>query len=113
MNSQTNAAEGQLENACQRFNQFFEKLAGSYSDLQNKVAQLSNEQTEARNKRLLEMAKKEVLANRLACLFGAIPAGIVMPDSEALASVFSSKLSCAEADGMLPGKLTDGSEVAL
>jgi hypothetical protein len=109
MNSQINTAEGQLENACQLFNQFSEKLADSYSDLENKVAQLPNERTETRNKRLLGMAKKEVLANRLACLLGAIPAGTVMPDSEVLASVFSSKLSCAEEKPLL----TDGPEVAL
>lgn len=82
MNKQINSAGEQLENAFQLFNQFSEKLAGSYSDLENHVAQLSKELAQVRNERLIQLAEKEVLAKRLEGLLDALPAGIVVLDAD-------------------------------
>ena len=41
MNSKSNAASEQLENAFELFNQFSEKLAGSYGDLESHVTRLT------------------------------------------------------------------------
>ena len=71
----------QLENAFELFNQFSEKLAGSYSDLESHVASLTKELADARNERLIELAEKEVLAKRLEGLLDALPAGIVVLDA--------------------------------
>lgn len=82
MNNQSNAAGEQLENAFQLFNQFSEKLAGSYSVLESHVTQLSKELAEARSERLIQLAEKEVLAIRLEGLLDALPAGIVVLDAD-------------------------------
>jgi two-component system sensor histidine kinase FlrB len=82
MNSQSNAASEQLENAFELFNQFSEKLAGSYGDLESHVTRLTKELAEARSERLIELAEKEVLAKRLEGLLDALPAGIVVLDAE-------------------------------
>ena len=81
MNSQINAASEQLENAFELFNQFSEKLAGSYGDLETHVTSLTKELAEARSERLVELAEKEVLAKRLEGLLDALPAGIVVLDA--------------------------------
>jgi len=82
MNSQMNGAGEQLESAFDLFNQFSEKLADSYGDLESHVTRLTKELAEARNQRLIQLAEKEVLANRLEGLLDALPAGIVVLDSE-------------------------------
>ncbi len=82
MNNQINAAGEQLEDAFQIFNQFSEKLADSYSGLESQIVQLTKELAEARSERLIQLAEKEVLAKSLASLFDALPAGIVVLDSE-------------------------------
>ena len=82
MNSKSNAASEQLENAFELFNQFSEKLAGSYGDLESHVTRLTKELAEARSERLIELAEKEVLAKRLEGLLDALPAGIVVLDAE-------------------------------
>ena len=81
MNSQINGAGKQLESAFQLFNQYSEKLADSYADLESHVSQLSEELAEARNERLIQLAEKEVLAKRLEGLLDALPAGIVVLDA--------------------------------
>ena len=82
MSSQINAASEQLENAFELFNQFSEKLAGSYGDLESHVTRLSKELAEARSERLIQLAEKEVLAKRLEGLLDALPAGIVVLDAD-------------------------------
>ena len=82
MNSQMNKASEQLENAFELFNQFSEKLAGSYGDLESHVTQLTKELEEARSERLIQLAEKEVLAKRLEGLLDALPAGIVVLDAD-------------------------------
>jgi len=81
MYSQINEAGEQLENAFQLFNQFSEKLADSYSDLEQQVTRLTQELAKERSKRLIQLAEKEVLAKRLETLFDALPAGVVLLDS--------------------------------
>ncbi len=81
MNNQINLAGEQLEDAFELFNQFSAKLADSYGDLESHVARLTKELAEARNERLVQLAEKEVLANRLESLLDALPAGIVVLDS--------------------------------
>ena len=82
MNSQIAGAEKQLEDAFQVFNQFSEKLANSYSGLESHVARLTKELAQERDERLLQLAEKELLAKRLEGLLDALPAGIVVIDSE-------------------------------
>jgi len=82
MNSQITGAEQQLESAFQLFNQFSEKLADSYGGLESHVAELSKQLTEERSERLIQLAEKEQLANRLEGLLDALPAGVVVLDSE-------------------------------
>ena len=81
MYSQISEAGEQLENAFQLFNQFSEKLADSYGDLEQQVTQLSRELAKERSKRLVELAEKEKLAKRLESLFDALPAGVVVLDA--------------------------------
>ena len=81
MNNQINEAGEQLENAFQLFNQFSEKLADSYSDLEEQVTRLTEELARERSKRLIQLAEKELLAKRLESLFDALPAGVVVLDS--------------------------------
>ena len=52
MNGQMNTASQQLENAFEIFNQYSEKLAGSYGDLESHVTRLTKELAEARSERL-------------------------------------------------------------
>lgn len=82
MNNTNDKAVEQLENAFQLFNQYSEKLAGSYEDLEGHVAQLTDELANERDERLTQLAEKELLARRLETLLDALPAGIVVLDSE-------------------------------
>ena len=81
---QRNVAEEQLESAFQLFNQYSEKLTDSYGFLERHVARLTKELADEREERLLQLAEKDLLAKRLECLLNAIPAGIVVLDSEGL-----------------------------
>lgn len=74
----------QLEDAFQVFNQVSEQLADSYQQLQQQVLQLNNELASARDERLIQLAEKERLANRLSQLLDALPAGVVVLDGEGL-----------------------------
>ncbi len=82
LTAETQAPEKQLEDAFELFNQFSEKLASSYSDLESQVAQLTKELAQARSERLIQLAEKEVLAVRLEGLLDALPAGIVVLDEK-------------------------------
>lgn len=82
MNTQSNVIGEQLESAFELFNEFSEKLAGSYSDLESHVAHLTQELAESRNERLSELAEKKVLAIKLEGVLDALPAGVVVLDSD-------------------------------
>jgi two-component system, sensor histidine kinase FlrB len=67
-----------LENAFHVFTQVSEQLSASYLVLENRVAQLTDELAAARSERLLQLAEKERLANRLTHLLTVLPAGVVV-----------------------------------
>lgn len=80
MSDQPKLSAQQLEEAFAAFNRVSHELDTSYRALQERVAQLTDELTEARSARLKELAEKERLANRLALLMGALPGGVVVLD---------------------------------
>ncbi len=72
----------ELEDAFRAFNQMSEQLQVSYRELENRVAELSQELAAARSERLKQLAEKERLANRLEKLLDTLPAGVVVLDGE-------------------------------
>lgn len=74
------AQREQLEDAFQVFNQVSGQLVDSYHQLQRQVARLTRELSEARGERLLQLAEKESLANRLSHLLETLPAAVVVLD---------------------------------
>lgn len=74
--------ETQLTEAFQAFNALSAQLAGSYRELEQRVARLSRELAAARDQRLAELAEKERLASRLSHLLAALPAGVIVLDAE-------------------------------
>ncbi len=73
-----------LEGAFLTFNQVSEQLMQSYAVLELRVAQLNEELAAARSERLLQLAEKELIANRLERLLNALPAGVVVLDGESV-----------------------------
>lgn len=69
-----------LEHAFGVFNQFSEQLSTSYQQLEQRVAQLTEELAAARSERLRQLAEKERLANRLQRLLSALPVGVLVLD---------------------------------
>lgn len=80
MAEQQSAQREQLEDAFQVFNQVSGQLVDSYQQLQRQVARLTRELSEARSERLLQLAEKESLANRLVHLLETLPAAVVVLD---------------------------------
>ena len=77
-NNQYQAKE--LEGAFHAFTEVSEQLTKAYSVLELRVAQLNEELAAARSERLLQLAEKERIANRLERLLSALPAGVVVLD---------------------------------
>jgi two-component system sensor histidine kinase FlrB len=71
-----------LESAFQLFNQLSEELTGSYRQLQHQVLDLSQELAAARSERMVQLAEKERLADRLERLLETLPAAVVVLDGE-------------------------------
>jgi len=71
-----------LESAFHLFNQLSEELTGSYRQLQMQVLELSQELAAARSERMLQLAEKERLADRLERLLETLPAGVIVLDGE-------------------------------
>ncbi len=69
-----------LEQAFGLFNELSERLAGAYGQLENRVAELTDELAQARQQRRTEQAQKEHLADQLGVLLEALPAAIVLVD---------------------------------
>ncbi len=86
---QNSARREQLEDAFQIFNQVSGQLVDSYHQLQQQVARLTQELSDARNERLLQLAEKESLANRLAHLLETLPAAVIVLDGEGRVSQFN------------------------
>jgi two-component system, sensor histidine kinase FlrB len=71
-----------LEAAFNMFNQLSEELTGSYQQLQSQVLELSQELAAARSERMVQLAEKERLADRLERLLEALPAAVIVMDGE-------------------------------
>jgi two-component system sensor histidine kinase FlrB len=71
-----------LESAFHLFNQLSEELTGSYRQLQMQVLELSQELAAARSERMLQLAEKERLAERLGRLLETLPAAVIVLDGE-------------------------------
>jgi two-component system sensor histidine kinase FlrB len=71
-----------LEAAFKLFNQLSEELTGSYQQLQEQVLELSQELAAARSERMVQLAEKERLADRLERLLETLPAAVIVLDGE-------------------------------
>ncbi len=71
-----------LESAFQLFNQISEELTGSYRQLQVQVLELSQELAAARSERMVQLAEKERLADRLERLLETLPAAVIVLDGD-------------------------------
>lgn len=69
-----------LADAFEAFNRTSLQLEQSYRELEQRVALLNDELTAARTERLLQLAEKERLAERLATLLETLPAGVLVLD---------------------------------
>ncbi|OOZ37005.1 sensor histidine kinase [Solemya velesiana gill symbiont] len=78
MSSGIPAERQKLQDAFQVFNQVSEQLADSYQQLELKVSKLSEELAAARSERMVELAEKERLANRLSKLLDTLPAAVIV-----------------------------------
>lgn len=87
--SHNHIRQQQLENAFLVFNQVSEQLTDSYQQLQNQVAQLSQELAETHTDRLRQLAEKERLANRLSHLLEVMPAAVVVVNGEGYVQEFN------------------------
>ncbi len=81
MSARTAEREQALYDAFQQFNLASEQLAGSYQQLQSKIVQLNDERSSVCDERLRQLVEKEHVANRLAGLLEALPAAVVVLDS--------------------------------
>ncbi len=81
VNSQTIKTE-RLTDAFQLFNELSKNLSDSYQELQKQVATLSQELTAARTERLKTLIEKERLADRLQQILAALPAAVIVLNSE-------------------------------
>ncbi len=70
-----------LEHAFGVFNELSERLTGAYTQLEGRVADLSEELARSRRERLDERAQKEHLADQLGVLLEALPAAVVLVDA--------------------------------
>jgi two-component system, sensor histidine kinase FlrB len=71
-----------LESAFQLFNELSEELTGSYRQLQVQVLELSQELAAARSERMVQLAEKERLADRLERLLETLPAAVIVLDGD-------------------------------
>lgn len=78
----TDARERALAEAFSAFNRLSEDLAKSYRELELRVEQLSAELAAARSERLVQLAEKERLANRLSQLLDALPGAVIVTDAD-------------------------------
>ncbi|MFI0457598.1 MAG: sensor histidine kinase, partial [Candidatus Thiodiazotropha endolucinida] len=71
-----------LESAFKLFNQLSEELTGSYQQLQQQVLELNQELAAARSERMVQLAERERLADRLERLLETLPAAVIVLDGE-------------------------------
>lgn len=72
----------ELEEAFALFNATSQQLAESYERLQKQVVELTQELAQARSERLLQLAEKERVADRLARLLTLLPAAVLVLDQQ-------------------------------
>lgn len=77
---------GAVDQALEFFNQMSRQITDNYRTLESRVNQLSGELTEEARQRQQELEAKEGLANRLTTLLDALPAGVVVLDSQGTVS---------------------------
>jgi len=80
-----------LQDAFHLFNQVSEQLASTYQYLENRIGHLNKELAAARSERLVQLAEKERLANRLERLLDTLPAGVVVIDGDGIVQQYNSR----------------------
>ena len=96
-----------LEDAFHVFSQMSERLAESYRLLEDRVAVLTEELAAARHERLLQLAEKERLANRLQLLLEALPGGVVVTDGQGLVQECNPAATALLGEPLLKERWTD------
>lgn len=86
LNTHSNPAPEDLQQAFQLFNQVSEQLTGAYMELQKQVEQLTHELAVANGELRLQLEQKENLSRRLQRLLTALPGGVVVLDASGLIS---------------------------
>lgn len=76
----------EVDSALDLFNQMSRQITDSYRTLESRVNQLSGELTAESLQRQRELEQKEQLADRLQTLLSALPAGVVVLDSQGVIS---------------------------
>ena len=71
-----------VDSALDMFNRMSRQITDSYRTLESRVNQLSGELSEESLQRQQELEKKEQLADQLTTLLKALPAGVVVLDSQ-------------------------------
>jgi two-component system sensor histidine kinase FlrB len=71
-----------VDSALELFNRMSRQITDSYRTLESRVNQLSGELTQETRQRQHELEEKEQLADRLSTLLNALPAGVVVLDSQ-------------------------------
>ncbi|KAA1174771.1 PAS domain-containing protein [Marinobacter salinexigens] len=74
--------EEAVDSALEMFNRMSRQITDSYRTLESRVNQLSGELTQETMQRQQELEEKEQLADRLSTLLKALPAGVVVLDSQ-------------------------------
>ncbi|MEH6355706.1 MAG: ATP-binding protein [Marinobacter sp.] len=75
-------SDDQVDSALDMFNRMSRQITDSYRTLESRVNQLSGELSEESLQRQQELEKKEQLADQLTTLLKALPAGVVVLDSQ-------------------------------
>ena len=78
--------EAHVDEALDLFNRMSRQITDSYRTLENRVNQLSGELTAEARERQRELEEKERIADRLTTLLDALPAGVVVLDSQGVVS---------------------------
>ncbi|TAN70389.1 MAG: PAS domain-containing protein [Methylobacter sp.] len=81
-NTQKKQKTEQLTDAFRIFNELFQNLSDSYQGLEEQVAKLHRELAFAHSERLKTLEEKERLASRLEKILAALPAGVIVLDTD-------------------------------
>jgi two-component system, sensor histidine kinase FlrB len=72
----------ELQRAFEAFTRMSEQLEGAYRELEQRAERLTTELAAARSERLVQLADKERIADRLGTLLEALPGGVVVLDGQ-------------------------------